>query len=559
MPIKLEEIVGDNYFSIFPKDKYDASLAIARRANSLQGQQLQDNEAEAKLLDLQTNLGEVIGVTLAEKLGTFQEIEEAAWENLSRLEQVKLFHNGFFQQAIKAANGYVKDNHPSFNLEEEVRRDTVFHELMRSGLLAISRLTGINADEASVTEAILQGHNIQRYLPRGFRKEDLMLFILGMQNSARRREFLDFIKGNYGLNEEQISAIDKAMLMSELKLENFAVGSFDPERLRQEIYGIALETRNFNTALSSLAKRLGVSEDELEAVKRDLQIRFKNIGASQPVRIGRGLMDLWNGGVEPRYVLPKNYLNKSYYPLAFLVSTLNLLKENRTHFHTPTAMYVSYLNSQMIPGDQGMHQEQLKLLSELTNIDGFEHVTVWRSSGKYDMLYPLREIPDNIFGELYGLMLARLGTSDNRFILTNMGVEELQAHIERLGKLSKKLSTSIKEIESNKLNERFGWEDKDGNMSGKFYRGYSAYIPHQVFNLVNSAKLEEATQEFAKYALIAYATLRGVERHSRSYVVNAPIEDLRIIRELGTKAGVGISKGSETGNQLVVYISGLKV
>lgn len=496
MPIKLEDIVGENYFAIFPKEKYDIALSIAARANHLQSEISASKEAEAQLIGLQRELSECIGITEAEKLDSFARIEEAAWEEYSRLEKVKEFHTHFFQQAIEVAKSRVQDRCPKFDLEEELRRDSIFHTLARSGILIISRYLGMDVKEEDVTEAILRGDGIERYLPKGFSEDDIKLFVLGMQNSVKRNEFLDSLKVRYGLNEEQIGQI-----------------------------------------------------------KKDLQRRFKNVGHSQPVRIGKGAMDLWRGKIDPNYILRSTYLTKSHYPLAFLITQLPIEGYDVPRFHTSIANYVNYLATALLTGSNGIHQEMLKFLSELTGINGFEHVTVW--GAKYDLIHPIREIPDDVWGHVYGMMLARLSNRD-KFTLHNINAEGLQAQIERLGRLDKKLKIYSRKTSSDELNRIF---DEEGR-HGKTYETNKTDMPRQVVNLINSVKLQEVSPEFANHALNSYAMLRGYKhggyKHGEGYdlyILHA--EDT--VRALGSRAGVNISEGFLTGRILTVYMSNLKI
>jgi len=209
----------------------------------------------------------------------------------------------------------------------------------------------------------------------------------------------------------------------------------------------------------------------------------------------------------------------------------------------------------MISGNHGIQQGILSLLSQLTNIDGFDYVQVWGVGYKYEIIHPTREISDDVLGELYGMMLARL--TSNIFKLHNIKVEELQKRIEKLGKLNKKLEVHSREISRDKLYSQIRTEeteDEPVDRQEKTYQVNFTYIPQQVLNLIDSVNLQESTPEFALHALRGYAMLRGYKR-SGGHELYIPIREESIVRNLGTIAGVSISEGSHVGKLKIVRMT----
>jgi len=228
-----------------------------------------------------------------------------------------------------------------------------------------------------------------------------------------------------------------------------------------------------------------------------------------------------------------------------------------TRYHTTTGIYESYLESTLKIGRSNINLKTLRLFSELTGIDGFANVTVW-GSHKYNIINPKTEIPDQVWGELYGIMLARLKVDNTRlfptsFILHNIDREGLQNHIEKLGKLNKKLSIYTQETVSGDLQEIFGKRHRQGS-----YESYTTRVPTQVSHLVKSVKVEDVSPEFARHALFGYAMLRGRKRYD-GYNLRISIDNETTVRTLGVKAGASISGGYSNGTIKYVYLRGLNV
>jgi len=437
MPLRLLEIEGSNYFSIY-------SLDVNRKLRSIISE-TQRELSDERLEQLREDLGECIGYRTAQKLTTIDEMREVAQEERSRLVRNKLFLGRFLSEAARIAKEKVDEEDPNFT-RREIRKNAIYHTLTRSGILVLPKVLGQDIDDEQATNDIFQHRkDLRDYLPDGFSEDMVDLLTESMVDDLRRKEFLYELRNRFRLTEDQVRKVEDTLYFSKLgpledlltEIEKF-VGNV--ERFKPLIHKLFLDRENFDTRRKYLCDRLQLDPRTLQLLEAELKKRYRGIGDSQPFRIGRALRDLYRGNrnvddVLSRYMLTSQHL----IPLSKLLFEVGFTRMDIQHFHLPIARYSHHIKSNWGIGNGSMPQRILLFLSELTGEDPSDSIIRWTFFGGISthIIHPSTNYSDEVLGKLFGHFV--LSQDPPYYSLYRRSEEETTDLIEGIGKLPKKL------------------------------------------------------------------------------------------------------------------------
>ncbi|MBI2075911.1 MAG: hypothetical protein HYT72_01525 [Candidatus Aenigmarchaeota archaeon] len=558
MPLKLRDVKGRNYFSIWSK-RVDAELR--RIIQTARNGNLETAE------ELQQQLGSVIGFGNVSGLITPDMVVDAAQEEMERLRKHRQFLRRFRQASIAAGISQAEKEFPSFSAQRELELDAVYHSITRYGAFPAFFTHGSYKPDEDLAGTILSGRRLRGYMPAGMPSEMLDMLVLSMVDSATRISFFGRLRAT-GFSEHFIDQLENTLLWPEdenvAELVDLLKGVGNPD-VRTDVYRFFLERRRFDKEWDAFCQEHGISGKSREFLTENLKTRHRRIGEAQPFRIASALRQLLRGNSQVLWVLDSKYLrNKKFLPLVKLVT--EHVESLRLDVHPIHTRVVSTLGTflQYFNGRHGSPQTLLNYLADLTGIDPYDHLYRWDVRGKdIPIIHPRAEISDAALGRLYGFMLARGSyvSTEGRwhYTLHNQDASVLTEMVD-FGSLLRLPQVSETEAP---FPEGFG--------GTRNYVSRSVAVPRQVSNIFETVaetmkrSFDEngrytGTREFAVAALRAYVTAKGRPYNGRHSVYFPQGKDSpeQVIRRLAEAVGLKISDGSVQDNQRYSFVSGLE-
>jgi hypothetical protein len=529
MPLDITDLPGDHYFFIRDRAAEDGLETAYALLEGLRGAGVKpDKDAELRKA-IAEQLSYAVGFRIAEEMSGYDvdRLEKEMGCEDAHRRKLREEHDAFFNAAIKAA--WNRHPSPQEYADTEIRRDALYHTLQRTGLGDLSLLLGGQDDGLAMANRLLAGESLGNVVTDR-RLLDVVKLMPSAMLFAKKRGELEQMLSSYGLNDKQVAAF-----MGELPYEARAeraiediekkMGITVPENeLRDAVQEFALGRDKFEPKFGRFASRLGLSGERAGAARDILYTSLRK--ASGHVNYAAAVRELAGGRNNVNWVIRGNYTNEQLYAAAHLITNRKL---GIKHFHTDTA---SNANA-FVSLKTSTKSISSATLSRLENLIGIEaHITNWDTMSSNSIIYPIRSMPADVMGRLYGILILGRGC---RVANRADGVIGYYS----LARRSEKEMLDIFELIGSLRNRPFvAKNNKEKDCIG----GYVIGVPFQISDMLNQIPdWSFDDTEFTKNALTGWMEDRGrVEGEHCISSVLVRKED--VMRRMSKAAGLNISK-----------------